>query len=58
MSKTEKLMSFEEFRVSEVAGQQREHFRDEAKADAILQPGSLAMPGWVQWPDEIAPATR
>lgn len=54
-----RLMSFVEFRASEaemgeLVRQQREHFRDDSAAEALLQPGALALRGWPEWPDNTA----
>ena len=57
MSNNQRLMSFEEFRVSEstaeVLRQQRERFRDGAAAEALLQPDALPLRGWPEWPDGV-----
>jgi hypothetical protein len=52
-----RLMSFVEFRTAEpeMVREQREHFRSTAAAEALLQPGALAMRGWPKWED---PATE
>ncbi|HET8775060.1 MAG TPA: hypothetical protein VFP80_14765 [Thermoanaerobaculia bacterium] len=49
MSKIEKPMSFEEFRLSH-RDTLREHLRDDVVAETILREGS-ASPGWIPWPE-------
>jgi hypothetical protein len=57
MSNNQRMMSFEEFRVSEptaeVLRQQEEHFREPAAAEALLQPGALPVQGWPEWPELV-----
>lgn len=52
MSKIEKPMTFEEYRLShrDTLRVQCEHLRDDAVAETILRESS-ARPGWVQWPE-------
>lgn len=60
MSNDRRLMSFQEFRASieedqpltEAIRQQREHFRDRAAAEALLEPGALRLKGWPVWDDQ------
>ncbi len=50
MSKIEKPITFEEFRLShhDALQAQREHMRDEAVAETILREGSDTQ-GWIPW---------
>ena len=43
---SERLMSFEEFRVSESMAEV-----DEASAVALLRPGAVNLAGWPEWPN-------
>ena len=47
----EKLMSFEQFRVShdDALRRQREHLRDDARAADILNEAGSSL-GWIEWP--------
>lgn len=55
MSESTKLMSFEEFRAAGggtftgVVQQQQAFFRDEAAANAMLEPGAVPLAGWAVW---------
>lgn len=54
---SEKMMSFEEFRVAAAADegirQQVEHFRDPAAAEELLRAEALReMGGWLPWPPD------
>lgn len=52
MPKTEKLLTFDEFRTShdDALQAQREHLRDDAAAEAILREGG-SQSGWIPWPE-------
>jgi hypothetical protein len=52
MPKTEKLLTFDQFRTShgDALQVQREHLRDDAAAEAILREGSSSS-DWTPWSD-------
>lgn len=54
MSKIEKPMTFEEFRLShhDTLQAQREHLRDDAVAETILREGGTSS-GWIPWPENV-----
>ncbi len=56
MSKSETLMTFEEFRAGatqfgEAVRQQLNFLRDTAAADEVLRPGKISALGWIPWDD-------